>query len=215
LNLRTQRGFTLMEVLVSVLVFAISIVGLVALESRAIESQKASAQLREGERVAQDVLAELQARGFLELVAQDFSGNANPSLPYDDSAVATAERLRHYRRPPADIDEAASVVGTVRNQYLVVRAVDWVIDAGNPPANPPDLAGTDGLLIRALVLDVTVLWLDDTNPMFPPPANLSVTDLTAAMTRPDDPEYRPYVGYVTLRTVRINDASLAVPEGFE
>ena len=45
-----QSGFTLVEVLVAIVVFAIAIVGLVAIEGRSIEAQRASAYLREGER---------------------------------------------------------------------------------------------------------------------------------------------------------------------
>ena len=82
-----QRGFTLMEVLVALVVFAISVVGLVALESRSIDSQRAAAQLREAERIAQQEMAALTSRGFLELIARDFAGNDNPAFPYDDSGV--------------------------------------------------------------------------------------------------------------------------------
>ena len=46
-RLRVQAGFTLMEVLVALAVFAISVVGLVALEARSIESQRASREIRE------------------------------------------------------------------------------------------------------------------------------------------------------------------------
>jgi prepilin-type N-terminal cleavage/methylation domain-containing protein len=207
---RAQAGFTLMEVLVALLVFAISVVGLVALESRGIESQRAGALIRDGERVAQDAMAELMSRGFVDLLATDFEGTAGPTIPYDDSGVDPTLRLRDFRRPPADQPATDSPLGALRNTYIVVRAVDWVVDSDDPPSNPPVL-GEEEPRIGALVLDVLVMWLDDTNPTLPPPADLAVTDLVPNMVDPTDPDYRPYVGHVRLRTVRSNDAYIPEP----
>lgn len=108
---RGQAGFTLMETLVALAVFAISVVGLVALEARSMESQRAARDIRDGERIAQEVMAELNSEGFLQLIGQDFAGNLNPSLPYDDLLVPAAQRLRDQNRPPADIPDTDDVVG--------------------------------------------------------------------------------------------------------
>jgi prepilin-type N-terminal cleavage/methylation domain-containing protein len=198
----TQRGFTLVEVLVALIIFAISVVGLVALESRSIESHKASAQIREAERAAQDAMSELMSRSFLELVAFDFEGNPNPSFPYDDTNLDVSQRLRSFRSPPADTDVVA--LGGIRDHFIVFRSVDWVFDPQMPPNNPPEPDEVD-----ALVLDVTVLWIDDSNPAFPPPADARVQDLHPNMIVPGDQQFAPHVGHVQLRTVRINDAVLA------
>lgn len=212
-----QAGFTLMEVLVALVVFAISVVGLVALESRAIESQKAARELREGERIAQEVMASLSSRGFLELIEQDFQGAANPPFPYSDQAIPAVDRLRSAGLPPADVDPgnpaamtAAGHVSATEGQYIVFRTVDWVTDFNNPPSNPPTL-GLDEGLINGLSLDVVVMWLDYSNPTYPPPAGLSTTDLLPGMTDPSDPTFRPYVAYVRLRNIRTNDAVLPAP----
>jgi len=200
-----------MEVLVSIVIFAISVVGLVAMEARSAEAQRASSLLRDGERIAQDVMADLQSQGFLELLSYDFEGNAGPGLPYDDTAIPAAQRQRDFRRPPADISATTDVAGSIRGSFLVVRSVDWVVDVGNPPSlNPPDLS-VDVPLINALVLDVLVMWIDDSNPTMPPPAGLVVTDLTPAMVEPGSGDFRPYVGAVRLRTVRANDTVVVVP----
>jgi prepilin-type N-terminal cleavage/methylation domain-containing protein len=203
--MRKQAGFTLMEVLVALVVFAISVVGLVALESRGIESQRAGALIRDGERVAQDAMSDLMSRGFVDLLSYDFAGNAGPNLPYDDTGVDATERLRDFRRPPADQADSTIVVGALDNTYIVVRSVDWVTSATDPPSNPPIL-GEDEPRIGALVLEVLVMWIDDTNPTTPPPSTLSVTDLVPEMVDPTNADYRPYVGHVRLRTVRSNDA---------
>src|SRR5690606_15024407 len=157
--------------------FAISVVGLVALESRSIESHKASAQIREAERVAQDVMAELGSRAFLELVQRDFESQPNPTFPYDDQGLDVPQRLRAFRPPPADTDVPAP--GAIAGQFLVFRSVDWVVDPLAPPSNPP--SDDELQLVNALVLDVTVMWIDDTNPAFPPPALARVEDLTPSM----------------------------------
>jgi prepilin-type N-terminal cleavage/methylation domain-containing protein len=214
---RVQAGFTLMEVLVALAVFAISVVGLVALESRSIESQRASREIREAERIAQEVMADLQGRGFLQLLQQDFAGGFNPSFPYDDQLVAPNLRQRDMSRPPADIPPGEDVVGSVRNSFVVFRGVDWVTTPGSVPGNPPivDALDPDNEIgfVNALELDVVVMWIDHTNPAYPPPDDLSVTDLVPRMTDPEDPEFRPYVGNVRLRTIRVNDVALANAEG--
>jgi prepilin-type N-terminal cleavage/methylation domain-containing protein len=214
---RAQAGFTLMEVLVALAVFAISVVGLVALESRSIESQRASREIREAERIAQEAMADLRSRGFLQLLQQDFAGGQNPSFPYDDQLVPATQRLRDMSRPPADIPADEDVVGSVRGSFLVLRRIDWVTTPGNVPSNPPNVEVLDPAneigLVDALELDVVVLWIDQTNPTYPPPADLQVTDLVPAMTNPEDPEFRPYVGNVRLRTVRVNDVIVDTAAG--
>lgn len=212
---RAQAGFTLMEVLVALAVFAISVVGLVALESRSIESQRASREIREAERIAQEAMADLRSRGFLQLLQQDFLGGYNPSFPYDDQLVPPAQRQRDMSRPPADIPPDEDVVGSVRGSFIVFRRVDWVVTPATAPGNPPNVDVLDPAneigLVDALELEVVVLWIDQTNPTYPPPADLQVTDLVPAMTDPEDPEFRPYVGNVRLRTVRVNDAVVTPP----
>jgi prepilin-type N-terminal cleavage/methylation domain-containing protein len=197
-----QRGFTLVEVLVALVIFAISVVGLVALESRSIESHKSSAQIREAERVAQEAVAELASRSFLELIAWDFEGNPSPSFPYDDQNLQVEQRLRAFRSPPADTNAVA--IGGTAGQYIVHRSIDWIVDPLTPPNNPPEPEE-----VNALVIDVTVLWVDDGNPTFPPPADVRVQDLLPSMIVPGDPTFAPYVGHVQLRTVRVNDAVLS------
>lgn len=201
---RADAGFTLVEVLVAIVLFAIAIVGLVAIEGRSVESQRASSYMREGERVAQDAMAELMSRSFVELLSFDFAGGI-ATLPYDETGIDASTRVRDFRRPPADIAESTDVVGAVRGSFLVFRSVDWVVDPLNPPSgNPPDLT-VDLPLINAVVLQVTVLWIDDSNSAVPPPVGQTVLDLTPAMADPTNAAYAPYVGAIQLRTVRAND----------
>lgn len=201
-----------MEVLVALVVFAISVVGLVALESRSIDSQRAAAEIREAERIAQQEMAALTSRGFLELISRDFAGNDNPTFPYDDDAVDPGLRQRDFHRPPADIANTDTVVGEVRGQYLVSRRVDWIVNPLNQPsANPPP--ADEFVLVTGVEIEVTILWIDTTNPAFPPPAGMRTIDLTRAMVDPADAAFSPYVRSVQLRTVRVNDAVLPAAEG--
>lgn len=201
---RDEAGFTLMETLIALVVFAIAVVGLVAMESRSLEAQRASNELRAAERIAQAEMAELMSRGIGELVGVDFAGTPSPSFPYDDTGLTTAERVRSYRRPPADIPSTDNVVGALEGQFLVIREVDKLPDDGTQPLGNPDD-------VQALVFTVSVLWLDTTNPQLPPPATATVAGLELADIDPtDSTNFKPYVGSLVLRTVRANDQMSAL-----
>jgi hypothetical protein len=183
------------EVMVALIVFIVAVVGLVAMESRGIEAQRASMETREGERLAQEIMAELQATSFDELLEYDFDGGQNPPLPYDDVELGTWQ-LRDYGSVPNATGERGP--GMRADFYWVGRQVDrW-------PANG---AGTPD----ALQLQVTVLWIDSTNPAYPPPSDVDVDNLIPEMLDPAAPEYQPWVRGVQLRTVRVNDARTPAP----
>lgn len=168
-------------------IFAISVVGVVALMGRSIESQRASRELREAERLAQALMADLSARGFLELAEGIERVEQAEPQPL----------LVDLGRPPADLPVDEHVVGSVRGAFVAFRRVE-------------PLGLVDGQAqIGAVRLWVIVLWLDTSNPVMPPPAGLRVSDLVPRMADPSDPEFRPYVGHVQLSAVRVNDAWLA------
>jgi hypothetical protein len=187
---RGQAGFTMAEVMVALIVFIVAVVGLVAMESRGIEAQRASMETREGERLAQAVMAELMSTSFDELIEFDFAGGANPTLPYDDVEL-DSWALRDYGAVPNET--GARAPGTRADFFWVGRRIDrWP---------------TNGVSIPdAVQLEVTVLWIDYTNPAFPPPVELKVNKLIPGNLDPGDPDYLPYVRGVQLRTVRVNDA---------
>lgn len=190
-----QAGFTMAEVMVALIVFIVAVVGLVAMESRGIEAQRASMEIREGERLAQEVMAELMATSFDELVEYDFAGGQFPALPYDDVALQTWT-LRDYGAVPNATGERAP--GTRVNFYWTGRRIDrWPLNAIGVP--------------DALQLEVTVLWIDYTNPAFPPPADVGVGNLIPGNLDPASPNYLPFVRGVQLRTVRVNDARSPIP----
>ena len=189
-NRHNQAGFTMAEVMVSLIVFIVAVVGLVAMESRGIEAQRASMETREGERIAQEVMAELQSTSFDDLLGVDFAGNPNPVLPYTDTDLGT-DVVRDYGAVPNATGDR--IPGQRDDFYWVGRSIDrWPQNGGGTP--------------DALVLEVTVLWIDSTNPAYPPPANIDVDDLIPGNLDPADANYEPWVRGVQLRTVRVNDA---------
>ncbi len=210
-----QGGFTLMEVMVALVVFVISVVGLVAMEARSMEAQKVAVEIRQAERIAQEEMNELKARGFLELLRYDFAGGQNPAFPYDDTGVPPAQRLRDLRR--AFVPDGAGDRLRVADNFIVFRTVDMMADPNavpsvtNPPVLPPlnDPGATSDLPnILGLELEVLVLCIDRTNPTFPPPPNAKVEDLVPAMIDPTDANFAPWVNFVRHRTVRINDVAV-------
>lgn len=213
-----QAGFTLMEVMVALVVFVISVVGLVSMEARSIEAQKAATEIRAAERIAQLEMAEITSRGFYDLLRVDFGGNVGPGFPYDDTAVPVAQRLRDHVRN-FTTDGQGNTLGGVQNNFQVFRTVDMVVDGNAVPlvSNPPILPANDAAKwtegsggdlpnILGVEIEVLVLWVDRSNPAFPPPANAQAATLTPNMMNPLDANYAPWVGHVMLRTVRVNDA---------
>ena len=207
-----QAGFTLMEVMAALVVFVISVVGLVAMEGRSIEAQKVAVEIRQAERIAQEEMNEIKARGFLELLRYDFGGGLNPAFPYDDSAVPPNQRLRDLRR--AFVPDGAGGRLVVQDNFIVFRTVDLVADPNavpsvtNPPVLPPlndPGAASDIPNIMGLEIEVLVLWIDRTNPTFPPPPDAKVQDLVPSMIDPTDANFAPWVNFVRHRTVRMND----------
>lgn len=203
-NRRGQAGFTMSEVLVSLIVFTIAVVGLVAIESRGIEAQRASMELREGERLAQETLEDLMAVGFDELIVRDFANNPDPAFPYDDEALGTDWTVDYRAVPVEDVNNAIRP-GIRENFYWVGRRVDIVPDTVVPSGDPT--------LVDAVQLEVTVLWIDYANPAYPPPASEVVEDLIPDNLVAGHQDYKPWVAGVQLRTVRINDGSPPAPGG--
>lgn len=178
------------EVMVALIVFIVAVVGLVAMESRGIEAQRASMETREGERLAQEVMAELLATSFDELVEYDFAGGPNPALPYDDVSLDTWQ-LRDFGSVPNATGERGP--GTRAEFFWAGREINrWpALGVGDPDA---------------VQIEVTILWIDYTNPAYPPPADIDVDDLVPENLDPASPDYLPWVRGVQLRTVRVNDA---------
>ncbi len=173
-----ERGFTLVEVLVALVIFALSVVGLVGLTGRSLESSRAAHEIREAERLGQALLAELSSRGFSELRAEGL-GDAT---------------LHDLGRPPADVPEGTAVVGAQEGVFKAFGSLA-------PIARPEDPTQVD-----ALRVEVLVLWIDRSAAGMPPPAGLRTRDLMPEMVEPDDPEFRPWVGHVRLSSVRLDDA---------
>jgi len=189
----SQAGFTLTEVMVSLLVFIVSVGGIVAMESKGLEVQIASRQLREAEGMAQSLMIEAQTTGFADLVQRDVTGNPGV-LPYDDMIG-----LRDFSAVPMDIDPDEVGTGVQKNFYWVGRRVSQVMLPGSVPA------GNDPSLVDALQIEIFVLWLDVSNTVNPPPADLTVADLVPENIIAGDADFSPWVQGVHLRTVRLND----------
>lgn len=199
----------------ALVVFVISVVGLVAMEGRSIEAQKLAVEIRQAERIAQEEMANLLSRGFIDLLRYDFAGNTGPSFPYDDDNVPPNERLRDLSR--SFVPDGAGNPLRVRDNFLVFRTVRLQVDpnavpnVSNPPILPPldDPNATSDLPnILGVELEVLVLWIDRTNPTFPPPADARVVDLLPDMIDPTSANFKPWVNHVRLRTTRINDVVL-------
>ena len=67
-----QEGFTIAEVLLSIIVFTISVVGIVSMQRAALASEASSGVLRAAQRLGSNQMEELQGKSFKDLVEFDF-----------------------------------------------------------------------------------------------------------------------------------------------
>lgn len=191
-----QRGFTMTEVMMSLVVFIIALVGLVATQSRGIEAQQGAMEMRDAERIGQQVMNDLQSRGFDQLATVNFQGVGGVFPPYADTTGGTGSRLLFdFNGVPVEDRASATRLGVREQFFAVFRRID-----------PVPITATTPDELDAVAITVQVLWIDTTNPALPPPATATVDALTPAMVDPTDTtNYRDYVRAVELRTVRIND----------
>ncbi|TPV94060.1 MAG: hypothetical protein B7733_17160 [Myxococcales bacterium FL481] len=194
---RSQAGFTMAEVIVSLIVFIVAVVGVVAMQARGVEAQRAAMELHEGERIASQTMATLAATGFNELVETDFAGNDAPGMPYSDHALGT-ERVVDFRAVPADGDDVRRP-GSRPQFYWVGRMVSPIPEDVVPAGDPS--------VVDALALDVLVMWIDTTSPALPPDDDGRVDELVPDNVEAGTDDFKPWVAHVRLRTVRVNDGS--------
>lgn len=196
-----ERGFTLAEVLLSIIVFTISVVGVVSVQRATLASQENAMQLREAQRVAQGEIENFKAVGFNDWILADFFGSPNPIFPYDDLQMV---RMASYRAAPMDVNpndagaDARLPPGMRRDFFRVIRRVSAVPSTEQPAGDP--------LVAAALQFDVWVLWLDH-NPAFPPPPEARVETLLPENIVSNSGLFRPYVRGVHMSTVRANDGN--------
>lgn len=187
------------EVLLSIIVFTISVVGVVAMQRASLAAENSASVLREGQRIGANQMEDLQSRSFNDLVEFDFQGNLNPAYPYDDFDLV---RLFPYRGVPMDVDFSNATdqevpVGMRQNNYRVLRRLS---------ALPEGVAPGASIDIQAIQLEVWVLWLDY-QPSNPIPDNISVAQLIPTMLDSTSLDFRPYVQGIHLTTVRANDGT--------
>lgn len=193
-NRSGARGFTLIEVLMSLAIFVIVLSGIIAMETKSFEAQASARYLRQAERLAQKAMAEARATGFGDLVGRSAKGVAG-GLPHDDviglfpSGISDAELAGASERDLSKPDF-----------FLVGRRVDQVMMPNSISA------GSNASLVDAVTIVVYVLWIDVSNPAFPPPATAKVEDLELGNIIAGNSKFSPWVQGVQLRTVRLNDS---------
>lgn len=191
---RGQRGFTLIEVLMSLAVFVVGLSGIIAMQSRSLETRASARYVQEAERIAQRLMSEARSTGFGDLVSKNAAGDA-ASLPHLNNDLG---RFAFGARPWDKGDNVKEPV-VKKGFYRAVREVNQVMLKGSVAA------GNSSALADAVRIDIYVLWIDDSNSAYPPPADLTVAGLKPTQIRAGHSDYKPYVQGVHLRTVRLND----------
>lgn len=192
-----SAGFSLLEVMMALVVFVIAVVGMAAMQSRGIEAQRAATEIREGERVAQSAIAELNARGFPDLLATDFSGAA-ALPPYTDTAATRP--ISDFRGPPVDDPLNVTRPGVREQFFSVYRSVLPI----------PESAATAAEIV-GVQLVVQVMWVDTTASNAPPPATATAASMVPENIDPADANFVSWGRSVELRTVLMDNRGVTSP----
>lgn len=193
-----QGGFSLLEVMMALVVFVVAVAGMTAMQSHGLEAQRAAAEIRDAERVGQQVMADLRSRGFSELISQNFAGNAVTGIP--DYADTNATRLLFdMRGPPADTSGGAIVRPGVREEFFAVHREVLPI-----PSNAASAAEVVGVQLVVLVM-----WVDTTTSNNPPPATATAASLVPGNVLPSDNAFANWARSVELRTVAMDNRGVA------
>ena len=115
-----QNGFTLIEVLIGITVFAIGILALTIMQIGAVKGNSSAGSLTEASTVGQDKMEELMSLNYLDPLLDDTDGDGTAGL--NDAAIATADRTDTY-------------TGTTNIQYNIF----WNIAVDNPFTNTKTL----------------------------------------------------------------------------
>ena len=130
---RAQRGSFLLEALISVLIVALGLLGLIALQARAIQNVDDAQYRAEASYLANALLGQMWVHDPTKLVADFDSGSAGPN--YSEFKTWAAQRL-----PGANLPGNAPVV-TVIQPGLTPQATDVRIQvfwlAPNEPTGSP------------------------------------------------------------------------------
>jgi prepilin-type N-terminal cleavage/methylation domain-containing protein len=121
---RDQGGFTLLELLITMAVTVIGLMGLMSLHLTTTRGNDIASRSGEGVTIAQQTLEDLRARAFKDMV-EALTGNRNTALPIDVVLnVVQGRNGMSYRRRAIVQEMTTASTGLVR----VRLEVSWTDD---------------------------------------------------------------------------------------
>lgn len=128
---RGQGGFTLLELLITMAVTVIGLMGLMSLHLTTTRGNDIAGRSGEGVTIATQTLEDLRSRGFRDMV-QLLTGNRNSALPIDETMdVVQGRSGMSYRRRAViqELTEASSGLVRIRIE------VGWTDDGALPESD--------------------------------------------------------------------------------
>lgn len=157
-SIRKQSGTTLMEILVSIVIMAIGLLGLASLQLNAMKYQKMASQRSEAIQAAYDLGERMRANWVLSVPANYATERAANEANYTHNVpYATTISTSHTSAPHNCAQAMAEVAGCTAAQIAANDKVQWLrsieLRLIGGAGYVTSVAGT-----ASSTLDVTIMW---------------------------------------------------------
>ena len=124
MNRRAQRGFTLIECLVAILILALGIVGIVGCFTAALLSNQKASNLQLATSLAQGIIENMRSYGFGSITYDNFPASINKDTTGNEDVVNLAEQLSLLHSGVATTTITNNYDGDSRLKHVAVE-VSW------------------------------------------------------------------------------------------
>jgi type IV pilus assembly protein PilV len=136
-----QRGMTLIEILVAIVVLSIGLLGLAGLQLKGLQVNQGSTYRWQASILAEDMADRMRADRTGAIVGK-YAGNYTPAGAPSGSGSAASDWATRLAALPGGAAVIGAPVATATNGYTVAIEVDWIDTRANAGAGVASAAAT-------------------------------------------------------------------------